>query len=235
MRGGSASKENEPIGTLSPFLSVVARHTIPIMTPTRVVLADDHVLVRSGVRALLLAAGMDVIAEAKDGRELLACVRELHPDIALVDLSMPLLDGFEAARRIPIVSPETRVIVLSMHHDPRYADRAGLLGVWAYITKDDAPDRLVDAIRRVATGERLLEPKQTAPETLSPREREVLQLIVEGKKNVEIADVMKRSVHTVRNHRARLMRKLGVRTAAELVAVADAQGLVCLAGPRGET
>jgi DNA-binding NarL/FixJ family response regulator len=202
------------------------------MMSTRVVLADDHVLVRSGVRALLESAGIEVVAEASDGHELLAQVRELRPDVALVDLSMPRLDGFEAARRIPTVSPETRVIVLSMHHDTKYADRAGLLGAWAYLTKDEAPDRLVEVIRRVVGGERLLHDVEADPETLTPREREVLQLIVEGKKNAEIADVMKRSVHTVRNHRARLMRKLGVRSAAELVAAADAKGLVCLAGPK---
>jgi DNA-binding NarL/FixJ family response regulator len=198
------------------------------MMPTRVVLADDHVLVRSGVKALLDAAGIEVVAEAKDGRELLAAVRELRPEIALVDLSMPLLDGLEATRRIPTVSPETRVIVLSMHGDARYADRAGRLGAWAYVMKDEAPERLIDVIHKVARGQRLLIPSDGEREELSPREREVLQLIVEGKKNAEIARLMKRSVHTVRNHRARLMRKLGVRSATDLVAVADARGLVCL-------
>jgi DNA-binding NarL/FixJ family response regulator len=197
----------------------------------RVVLADDHVLVRSGVRAMLASAGMDVVAEASDGRELLSGIRRHRPDIALVDLSMPLLDGFEAARRIPSVSPETRVVVLSMHRDSTYADRAGLLGAWAYVTKDEAPDRLIDVIRRVAGGDRLLHVPDAVPEDLSPREREVLQLIVEGKRNAEIAEVMCRSVHTVRNHRARLMRKLGVRSAAELVAVAGTRGLVRLCGP----
>jgi len=202
------------------------------MKPIRVVVADDHGLVRSGLRALLASSGIDVAAEAKDGRELLASVREHRPDIALVDLSMPLLDGFEATRRIPFVSPETRVIVLSMHDDARYIDRAGRLGAWAYLTKDEAPERLADVIRRVARGDRLLEkPEDDVAEPLSPREREVLQLIAEGKKNAEIANVMNRSVHTVRNHRARLMRKLGVRTASQLVATADARGLICLRAP----
>ena len=199
--------------------------------PTRVVLADDHVLVRSGVRALLDSSEIDVVGEAKDGRELLAVVREHRPDIALVDLSMPLLDGFEAIRRIPSASPETRVIVLSMHHDARYVDRACRLGAWAYLMKDEAPERLIGVIRQVAEGCRLLAAKEAVTEALSPREREVLQLIVEGRKNAEIARVMRRSVHTVRNHRARLMRKLGVRSAADLVAVADAQGLICLSTP----
>lgn len=202
------------------------------MKPIRVVVADDHGLVRSGLRALLASSGIDVAAEAKDGRELLAVVREHRPEIALVDLSMPLLDGFEAARRIPSVSPETRVIVLSMHDDARYVDRAGRLGAWAYLTKDEAPERLADVIRRVARGDRLLaKAGDDVSEPLSPREREVLQLIVEGKKNAEIASVMNRSVHTVRNHRARLMRKLGARTASQLVATADARGLICLRAP----
>jgi len=192
----------------------------------RVVLADDHALVRSGVRALLTASGVDVVAEAADGRELLSQVRNQRPAIALVDLSMPLLHGFEAIRRISSASPETRVIVLSMHGDERYADRAGRLGAWAYVTKDEAPDRLIDVVRRVADGERLLAAGGREVDFLSPREREVLQLIVEGKKNAEIASIMKRSVHTIRNHRARLMRKLGVRSASALVAAADRRGLL---------
>jgi len=198
------------------------------MMPIRVVVADDHALVRSGVRALLAASGVDVVAEAKDGRELLSRVREHVPEIALVDLSMPLLDGFEATRRIPSVSPGTRVIVLSMHGDERYAERAGRLGAWAFLTKDEAPDRLIDVVRRVAAGERLLASDGDGSEPLSPREREVLQLIAEGKKNAEIASLMHRSVHTVRNHRARLMRKLGVRTAPALIAEADARELIDL-------
>jgi len=192
----------------------------------RVVLADDHALVRSGVRALLTASDVDVVGEAADGRELLGQVRDERPAIALVDLSMPLLHGFEAIRRISSVSPETRVIVLSMHGDERYAVRAGRLGAWAYVTKDEAPDRLIDVVHRVAAGERLLASEGAEADFLTPREREVLQLIVEGKKNAEIASIMKRSVHTIRNHRARLMRKLGVRSASALVAAADRRGLL---------
>jgi len=192
----------------------------------RVVLADDHALVRSGVRALLTASDVDVVGEAADGRELLGQVRDERPAIALVDLSMPLLHGFEAIRRISSVSPETRVIVLSMHGDERYAVRAGRLGAWAYVTKDEAPDRLIDVVHRVAAGERLLTSEGAEADFLTPREREVLQLIVEGKKNAEIASIMKRSVHTIRNHRARLMRKLGVRSASALVAAADRRGLL---------
>jgi len=193
----------------------------------RVVVADDHGVIRSGVKALLEASGLDVVAETGDGRELLSLVRDHDPEIALVDLSMPLLDGFEAIRRIPAISPETRVIVLSMHDDEGYVARAGALGAWAYVTKDEAPDRLIDVIRCVAGGTRLLPKADDVAEELTPREREVLQLIAEGRKNAEIAGIMKRSVHTVRNHRARLMRKLGVRSASELIDVAIGRKLIC--------
>ena len=198
----------------------------------RVVLADDHGVVRSGLTALLAASGIDVVCEAKDGRELLKRVREHRPEIALVDLSMPLLDGFEAVRRAESLSPETRVIVLSMHDDPEYVRRAGALGAWAYVTKDQAADRLIDVVQRVAAGERLLEATPGTVEELSPREREVLQLIAEGRKNAEIAGIMNRSVHTVRNHRARLMRKLGARNASELVDVALGRELITLEATR---
>lgn len=192
----------------------------------RVVVGDDHGVVRSGVRALLDASGFDVVAEAGDGRELLSCVRDHRPEIALVDLSMPVLDGFEAVRRIPTVCPETRVIVLSMHDDEEYAVRAGALGAWGYVSKDEAPDRLIDVIRQVAGGARLLAAVDDVAEELTPREREVLQLIAEGRKNAEIAETMNRSVHTVRNHRARLMRKLGVRSAPALIDVAIKRQLI---------
>jgi len=191
-----------------------------------VVLADDHGLVRAGVKALLLAAGFDVVAEAEDGRQLLREVRRQHPDIALVDVSMPTLDGLEAARRIAECSPKTRVIMLSMYEDRKYAESAAASGAWAYLSKDDAPDELAGVIERVFRGERFLEAASDVDDALTSREREVLQLIAEGKKNADIAQVMNRSIHTVRNHRARLMRKLGVSSASELVEMAEDRGLL---------
>jgi len=192
-----------------------------------VVLADDHGLVRAGVRALLRAAGIDVVAEAEDGRQLLQEVRRERPDVALVDVSMPTLDGLEAARRVAECSPNTRVIMLSMHEDRKYAECAAAVGAWAYLGKDEAPERLADVIERVVSGERFLESRQQDGEReLTPREHEVLQLIAEGKKNAEIAELMTRSIHTVRNHRARLMRKLDARTASELVSIAEKRGLL---------
>jgi len=197
------------------------------MKGLRVVVADDHALVRAGIRALLSSHGIDVVGEAGDGRELLDEVRKHLPDIAVVDIAMPLLDGIEAARRIAQISSDTKVVILSMHADERFVDRARRAGAKAYVLKDEAEDRLVRAIQRVAKGTTCLRGDgAVSDETLTPREREVLQLIVEGKKNREIAEVMSRSVHTIRNHRARLMRKLRVRSAAELVRAAERLGLV---------
>jgi len=192
-----------------------------------VVLADDHALVRAGVKALLADHNIDVVAEAGDGRELLHEVRRHQPDVAIVDVSMPLLDGIEAARRIASRSPDTRVVVLTMHDDERFVARAMSAGIWAYVAKDEAIDRLVDAVRRVAAGERCL-PQDVEPidDPLTTREQEVLQLICEGKKNRDIAQIMSRSVNTVRAHRARVMRKLGVSCATDLLTVAEQRGLL---------
>jgi DNA-binding NarL/FixJ family response regulator len=193
----------------------------------RVVLADDHELVRTCIRALLSSRDVDVVAEAADGRALLQAVREHRPDIALVDISMPLLDGIEATRRIERLPGETRVVVLTMHPDEHLARRARVAGAWAYVVKDESPDRLADVIERVARGERPLGAAEDEElDALTTREHEVLQLIAEGKRNQEIAEIMSRSIHTVRSHRARLMRKLGAGSASELVAVARKRGLL---------
>jgi len=193
----------------------------------RVVLADDHDLVRTCIRALLSSHGIDVAAEAEDGRALLREVRTHRPDFALVDVSMPLLDGIEATRRIAKLSPETRVVILTMHPDDLLARRARAAGAHAYVVKDETPERLIDVIERVASGERCIEAKgPEEDDLLTTREREVLQLIAEGKRNREIAEIMSRSIHTVRSHRARLMGKLGVRNATELVKAAEERGLL---------
>lgn len=197
------------------------------MEKIRVVLADDHVLVRTGVRALLASHGIEVVSEAGDGRELLRDVRRHRPNIALVDISMPLLDGIEATRRIGNVSRDTRVVLLTMHKDPRFAARAIDAGAWGYVVKDEAIERLVDVVLSVASGKRCL-PDGIEPsrDELTTKEREVLQLIFEGNKNADIARIMSRSVNTVRAHRARLMRKLGVGSATELLDVAEQRGLI---------
>ncbi len=197
----------------------------------RVVLGDDHTLVRKGIKALLDSSIAEVVGEAEDGRALLRVVRALAPDVALVDVSMPLLNGIEATHRIGRLSPKTRVIVLSMYADKGYMRQAWQAGAWGYVLKDEAPDQLLAAITSVAAGKRYFPhgvPQKALEDTpiLTEREREVLQLIAEGKKNAEIAQIMSRSLHTVRNHRARLMRKLGVHSATELVEAAERLGLV---------
>jgi two-component system response regulator NreC len=192
----------------------------------RVVLADDHDLVRTCIRTLLAAHGMDVQAEAEDGRSLLQYVREHRPDVALVDVSMPLLDGIEATRRIAKVSPGTRVVILTMHPDAHLARRARSAGARGYVVKDETPDRLIEVIERVMAGEQCISADESQDDVLTTREREVLQLVAEGKRNQEIAAIMSRSIHTVRSHRARLMRKLGARSATELVKAAQERGLL---------
>jgi DNA-binding NarL/FixJ family response regulator len=197
------------------------------MEPIRVLLADDHALVRAGVRALLTDQGLQVVDEVGDGRALLKSVRRYRPDIAVVDVAMPLLDGIEAARRIPVVSPKTRVVLLTMHDEPLLIARGIAAGVWAYVAKDRALDDLVRIVKQVAGGTRCLPPDVSPTDPLlTPREQEVLQLILEGNKNAQIAEIMSRSVHTVRAHRARLMRKLGARSAPQLLDLAQQRGLV---------
>jgi two-component system response regulator NreC len=193
----------------------------------RVVLADDHDLVRACIRTLLASHGIDVVAEAGDGRSLLRDVRQHRPDIALVDVSMPLLDGIEATRRIVRLSSETRVVILTMHPDGHLARRARGAGACGYVVKDETSDRLIEVIERVMAGEQCI-PKGDSEDddVLTTREREILQLIAEGKRNREIAAIISRSIHTVRSHRARLMRKLGARTATELVKAAEERDLL---------
>jgi len=194
----------------------------------RVVLADDHDLVRACIRTLLVSHGIEVVAEAGDGRALLREVRTHQPDVALVDVSMPVLDGIEAARRIVRMSSETQVVILTMHPDAHHlARRARAAGASGYVVKDETADRLIGVIERVVAGENCIPADEPQNEdVLTSREREVLQLIAEGKRNREIAEIMSRSIHTVRSHRARLMRKLDVRSASALVRTAEERGLL---------
>ncbi len=207
------------------------------MKPIRVVLADDHTLVRRGLSALLTADGsISVVGEAEDGRELAKKARALQPDVALVDISMPLLNGLDAMLKIRRVSPQTRVIILSMFSDDAYIAAAWEHGAAGYVLKDEAPEQLIEAIHTVVSGGTYFpveHPPVVTRNLLTPREREVLQLITEGKRNSEIASVMMRSLHTVRSHRARLMMKLRVHSAAELVQAAEKLGVVRFSPPEG--
>ena len=208
------------------------------MRSIRVVLADDHVLVRQGIKALLAATRISVEGEAEDGRSLIRTIKACQPDIALVDVFMPLLNGIEAIRRIKQVAPGTRVIILSMFGNDHLLLRASRAGADGYILKEEAPEQLLDAIEAVAAGgtyfPTLPDEEITERVDLTPREREVLQLIAEGRTTKEVAQVMTRSLYTVRNHRVRLMKKLGGRTSVELVQAAEDLGLVNLVPARRE-
>lgn len=202
----------------------------------RVILGDDHTIVRQGIRALLDSAGIKVEGEAADGRALVKQVQDLAPDLAIVDIALPLLNGIEATRKINRLSKATKVICLSMHNDKGYITQARRAGAWGYVLKDAAAAQLLEAIDTVMRGNPYFPAgMEAAPETelerITPREREVLQLIAEGKKNSEIAQLLIRSLHTVRNHRANIMRKLGVHSSIELVHAAERMGLVRLEAP----
>ena len=208
------------------------------------VLADDHALVREGLSALLVSASFDVVDVCGDGRELVRLARAHRPDIALVDISMPLLNGLEAVRHVRRVSPETKIVILSMHTDQEIISQARHRGVSGYIFKDTPAKTMLEMLRRIADGNLVFPEQESEGSTrpagaivgdLTSREREVLQLIVEGKRNSEIAEIMMRSLHTVRNHRARIMRKLGVGMAADLITVAEQMHLVDLRPPERTT
>ncbi len=213
-------------------------------TLIRVILADDHAVVRDGLRLILEASGdIDVIGEAADGREAVKIVDALRPDVAIMDLSMPHLNGTEATRQIRERSPDTKVIVLSMHATSEHIYQAFEAGALSYLLKDSAGKEVAAAVRATFQGERYLskritetmledyvrrrqEPDEPSPvERLSTREREVLQLVVEGKTSVEIGAMIHLSPKTVDSYRSRLMRKLEIRDVPSLVRFAMTHGL----------
>ncbi len=193
----------------------------------RAVVVDDHPVVREGLRALLSEAGVEVVGEAADGRAALAVVREVRPELAVVDVALPGLSGIELCRRIRRRLPQVQVVLISMFDEPAWRAEAARAGAAAYLLKGMAPAELVEAIDRVVKGERLLseeEADKVLP--LTPREREVVQLIAQGKKVSDIARILSRSPATVRAHKASAMRKLSVHSTAELVRTALELGLV---------
>lgn len=210
---------------------------------THVVLADDHTLIRAGVRKLLEAMpGITVAGEAEDGLALLAMTAALAPDVVLVDIAMPGLNGLEATRRLLAQCPSTRVLMLSMHQNEEYVRQALRYGAAGYLLKDAAPLELEQAIGAVMRGEQYLSPAvakggaETAPRLrgqgadgeLTARQREVLQLITEGNSTKQIARRLDLSVKTVDSHRMALMRQLGIHEVASLVRYALQHGLVSL-------
>ena len=199
----------------------------------RVLIADDHVLVRAGFRALLAQLALvSEIYEAGDGREAIAVVNQERPDVVLMDIAMPTMNGFEAMSRILKEVPETRVLILSMYEDEEFVWRALRLGAAGYIAKSAAVGELEAALRAVAAGEAYISPalRTTANEEqakkrgeadpqrrLTPRQREILQLIAEGMTSREIAEELKIHIKTVESHRMHLMKRLGIHEVAGLV------------------
>jgi DNA-binding NarL/FixJ family response regulator len=209
----------------------------------RIVLADDHAVVRKGIRAVLAALpGVEVVAEAGDGREALALIEQHRPDIAVLDVTMPGLNGLEVAARVPKSAPGTKVVILSMHAGEAYVAQALRAGVAGYLLKDAADDELPTAIKVVSRGDVYLSPKistqvveryvqagSAQPDPLAgltTRQREILQLVAEGKSSKEIASLLELSVKTVESHRSQIMERLGVHDLTGLVRFAIRVGLV---------
>jgi len=205
------------------------------MKKIRILLADDHTILRNGIRALLeQETDLEVVAEAEDGRSAVNLACQFKPDVAVIDIAMPLLNGLEATRQIKKLLPGVRVLVLSMHDNEEYIRQVLEAGAMGYILKDAAARELIAAIRSVYQGEAVLSPAITRlviedylrwggirpaekDEILSPREREVLQLIAEGYTNKQIAGILTLSIKTVQAHRLNLMGKLNLHDRGELI------------------
>lgn len=210
-------------------------------TRTRVLLGDDHVLILDGIRAAL-QPHYDVVGQAQDGKALVETAKKVQPDLIVLDIGMPVLNGFEAAKQIKEVLPDTKLIFLSQHLNPAYLKHALKLGASGYVLKSGATEELQQAINAAMRGKTFITPAfgedeianlrnragqiSGAADELTERQREILLLIVRGKVNKEIADILHVSVKTVEFHRARLMAKLGVKTVAELTKVALQQGFI---------
>ncbi len=207
--------------------------------PTRVLLADDHALIRQGLKALLEKQGIQVVTEASDGQEAVRLAEKAQPEIAILDITMPLLNGVDAARQLMKQVPKTKVILLTQHDEDQYVTEALRAGVKGYVLKSQAAEDLIHAIREVCKGSVYLSPSisravvdaylsktYVAADPLSTRERQVLQLVGEGKSTKDIALHLGISVKTAESHRARLMRKLDIHETASLVRYAIRRGLI---------
>lgn len=205
----------------------------------RVLLADDHQIVRQGIRAILEREGFEVVGEGSNGREALVLASKLNPDVVILDLVMPILNGMEAAREIVQQQPGTRVVLLTMHTEEHQIVAALRAGIRGYVLKTQAAEDLVSAIREVARGEIYLSPgvsrifvegylSKIVPtsEPLSPRERQVLQLVAEGKTSKEIASLLNLTVKTAESYRTRIMEKLDIHETAGLVRYAIRRGII---------
>lgn len=209
------------------------------MMPANVLLADDHQLVRQGVRALLERERFHVVGEASDGQEAIRLAERTQPDVAVLDLSMPVLNGIDAGREILKVSPKTRFMLLTMHTEEHHILEALRAGARGCVTKTQASEHLVQAIREVCADGVYLSPSVSGAvvqaylagtslpyEPLTTRERQVLQLVAEGKTTKEVAVILGVSVKTAESHRTRIMEKLDIHSTAGLVHYAIRRGLV---------
>jgi two-component system response regulator NreC len=209
------------------------------MPPLKILLADDHQMFRQGVRALLERENFNVVGEASDGHEAVRLAHDLHPDVVVLDYAMPFLNGLDAARAIGHSLQRTRTVLLSMHTEDTYVLEALRVGVGGYVVKTQAAPELVQAIRAVSRGQVYLSPKvsralvdaylaqsDVPADPLTLRERQVLQLVAEGKRTKEIALLLAMSVKTAETHRARIMAKLGIHDTAGLVRYAIRHGAI---------
>ena len=216
------------------------------MDKVRILLADDHTILRDGIRALLEdEPDMLVVGEAEDGRTAVKLACQLKPDVVLMDIAMPLLNGLEATRQIKHDCPQAKVLILTMHENEEYIRQVLASGAMGYILKDAAARELLDAIHTVQRGEAVLSPaitrlvienylrwgdleKEDASNGLSPREREVLQLIAEGYTNKQMSEILCISIKTVQAHRANLMSKLDLHDRADLIKYAIQRKIIDL-------
>jgi len=215
------------------------------MRKTRVLLADDHQLMRSGVRLMLeREPDIAVVGEAGDGREAVALAKTLKPEVVVMDIGMPNLNGIEAALQMTQHDPELAVVMLSMHSDESYVLRALKAGARGYLLKDSAEADLIKAVHVVAGGKSFFSPAvskvllddyvrklkrsgaEDAYDLLTPREREILQLVAEGKSNKDVANLLNLSVYTVESHRSNLMEKLNLKGVPELILYAVRKGII---------
>lgn len=215
------------------------------MAQIRILLADDHTIIRSGLKLLLeQQPDFKVVAEANDGREAVQLAVQHHPDVALLDIGMPELNGIEAARQILAAEPRAHVVILSMHSDESYVLRSLKAGARAYILKNSAESDLILAVRSVAAGKSFFSPAiskmlledyvrqvnesgvEDSYDLLTPREREILQLLAEGKTNKDAAAILNLSPHTVETHRGNILQKLNLHGAAELILYAVRKGII---------
>ena len=213
--------------------------------PLRILIADDHTVVRDGLRAALeQQPDLRVVAEACDGRECVRLAEEHSPDVVIMDIAMPNMNGMEATRRIVASNPRIGVVVLSMHQDESYVLGALKAGAKAYILKDSARTDVIDAVRATARGESYLTRKISrmlqedhvldmqsrgvgdSYDMLTDREREVLQMVAEGKANKEVAALLHISLTTVETHRAHILQKLGLHSVPELILYAMRRGII---------